>query len=83
MEEETVPQSAPFMYEWFSTNPLANSCGSALSSRYSVSTNYDRMTIWNFGTVESVVCYSAEKVKPVVGAVTEKLERPSKSVVIA
>ena len=83
MEEETVPQSAPSTYEWFSANPLANSCGSALSSLYSVSKNYNRMTSWTFGTVESVVCYAAEKAKPVVGAVTEKLERPSESVVIA
>ena len=65
-------------YQWFVTNPLASSCGSAVSSFYCASRDYNRLTQYTIGSVESVVTYTAGTAKPVVNKVVEKLDSPSK-----
>ncbi len=64
-------------YEWFSSNPLANSCGTALTNLYCASRDYNRVTQCTIGGVESVVNYAAGTAKPVYEKVVEKLETPS------
>ena len=64
-------------YEWLSSNPLASSCGTALSSIYCASRDYNKVTQCTIGGVESIVNYAAGTAKPVYEIVVEKLEKPS------
>lgn len=69
-------------YDWLSANPIATSCGGAVCSLYSASKNYNRVTNWTFGSVESVLGYATEKARPFVGLVSDKLEKPSKKCLV-
>lgn len=76
-ESEVVvvkPASPATTYEWLCTLPMATSAGSAVSSFYEGSKNYNCVTQYALGTVESSVKKAASTVAPVV----QKLDRPSK-----
>lgn len=75
--EEEISSSTSSTYDWLSANPLATSCGSAISCFYSQSKNYNRLTSWTFGSVESVLGYASEKARPYVDVVTDRFEKPS------
>ena len=65
-------------YEWLCTNPLASSCGSALSNIYCASRDYNGVTKCTIGGVEFIVSYAAGTAKPVYEKVVEKLDTPRK-----
>lgn len=60
--------------EWLSSLPLAASAGSAVSSFYEGSKNYNCVTQYALGTVESSVKVAASAIAPVV----KSLDKPSK-----
>lgn len=67
----------PSTYGWLCGNPLASSCGNKLCAIYEGSKNYNGMTKFALGTMESAVTFAAGTAKPLVGRVVEKLDRPS------
>lgn len=71
--EETPPQQSPTVYGWLSSNPLAASAGNAVYNVYEGSKNYNCVTQYALGTVESSVKMAASAVAPVV----KKLDKPS------
>lgn len=71
-----VSQPAGTVGEWLSNLPLAASAGSALSDFYEGSKNYNCITQYALGTVESSVKLAASAVAPVV----KTLDKPSKLV---
>ena len=75
---ESVPAQTS-TYEWLCNNPLTASCGTTLCSFYQGSKNYNRVTKFALGSVESAVSFAAGTARPVVGKVVEKLDRPSAS----
>ena len=74
--ESASPQAST--YGWLCQNPLTSSCGTTICSLYEGSKNYNRVTKFALGTVESAVTFAAGTARPVVGKVVEKLDRPSK-----
>lgn len=71
---EANPASPATTYEWLSTLPMAASAGSAVSYWYEGSKNYNCVTQYALGTVESSMKMAASTVAPVV----LKLNVPSK-----
>lgn len=71
-------EEQPTIYSWLTSNPIATSTGTAISSLYSASKNYNKVTQTAIGSLETAVTYAAGTAGPVVGAVTGKLEKPSK-----
>lgn len=71
--EVTQPQSTT-VYGWLSSNPLAATAGNAVYNVYEGSKNYNSVTNYALGTVESSVKMAACAVAPVV----KKLDKPSK-----
>ena len=81
MELEDISSGEPqpiSTCRWLSSNPLASSFGSALSNMYCASRNYNTVTQYTIGGLESVVTYAADTAKPVYEKVVEKLDTPSK-----
>lgn len=78
MSCEETPQGKSYRtYDWLSTNPVASSCGGALCSMYQVSKNYNKVTSWTFGSVESAFGYASSKARPLVDRVSGRLEGQS------
>ena len=75
--EETCKEKACSTYDWLCANPLASSVGSTLSSIYGASKNYNGVTSWTLGSVESAVGYASSKAQPLIDGVSGKLEGPS------
>lgn len=73
-EEIEVPQPETTTYGWLSSLPLAASAGAAVYNVYEGSKNYNCVTQYALGTVESSVKMAASAVAPVV----QKLDKPSK-----
>ena len=73
--ESVSPQAST--YGWLCQNPLTSTCGSTICSFYEGSKNYNRVTKFALGTMETAVTYAAGTARPVVGKVVEKLDRPS------
>lgn len=70
------PASPATTYEWLCTIPMATSAGSAVSSLYETSKNYNSVTQYALGTVETSVKKAASTVAPVV----HKLDGPIQAV---
>ena len=71
---DEVVQPATTVGEWLSSIPLAASAGSAVSNIYEGSKNYNCVTQYALGTVESSIKLAASAISPVV----KSLDKPSK-----
>ena len=77
MAEVEVTQAAGLRtttYEWLSSLPLATSASTAVYNMYEGSKNYNCVTQYAVGRMESSVKMAASVVAPVV----KKLDKPSK-----
>ena len=72
-----VSRPAGTLGEWLSNLPLAASAGSVVSNLYEGSKNYNCITQYALGTVESSVKLAASAISPVV----KTLDKPSKLVI--
>lgn len=74
MAEVEVPRPET-TYGWLSSLPLAASAGAAVCNIYAGSKNYNSVTQYALGTMESSAKRAASAVAPIV----KRLDAPSKS----
>ena len=75
MTEVEMAQAEPSTtYEWLSGIPFAATAGTAVYNMYEGSKNYNSVTQYTLGTVESSVKMAASAIAPVV----KTLDKPSK-----